>query len=74
MAKKTKADELDAAAPVVEVAPECQHRILNEMRQDDETRVFVVRDLCPKCGWSSAWIPQREAILRPIERPVVQQF
>lgn len=58
----------------VEVAPECTHSIATEMRQDDATRVFLVRDFCSKCGWDSGWRSQREAILRPIERPVIQQF
>lgn len=64
----------DEAPVAVEVAPECQHVNVTEMRQDDETRVFVVRKLCPKCGWSSSWVPQRDAVLTPIEAPVIERF
>lgn len=44
------------------------------MKQDDTTRVFLVRDFCPKCGWSAEWMPQSEAILRPLEFPLIQRF
>jgi hypothetical protein len=70
MAKK--ADKVEA--PLVEVAPECQHVRCSEMREDPDTRVFMVRNFCPKCGWASPWVSQREAVLTPIEFPLVQAF
>jgi len=71
MAKKS---EILDAAPLVEVAPPCDHVRSTEMKQDDTTRVFLVRDFCPLCGWSAEWKPQSEAILKPIEFPLVQVF
>lgn len=70
MAKKTVKDE----APTIEIAPECQHTRCSEMRQDPDTRAFMVRNVCPKCGWASNWMSQRDAILTPIEFPLVQRF
>jgi hypothetical protein len=70
MAKKK--ETLDP--PTIEVAPECQHTRCSEMRQDPDTRAFLVRNVCPKCGWASEWQSQRDAILTPIDFPLVQRF
>jgi hypothetical protein len=70
MPKKT----IEPETPIIEVAPACEHVRATEMKQDDTTRAFLVRNYCPKCGWSGNWVKQSEAILSPVELPVVERF
>jgi len=67
MAKKT-------VEAVIEMAPACDHVRATEMKQDESTRAFMVRNYCPKCGWSGNWVKQSDAILTPVELPLVERF
>ncbi len=50
-------------APAVEFVPECDHRVLDVMWQDDMKRMVVRRE-CSLCGKAWEPMPQADTIKR----------
>jgi hypothetical protein len=63
-------------APVVEVAPSCDHTgtLYDAMRQEPGGKTMLMQHRCTKCDYKSDWKPEHEFLLRPMPAPIVTRF